>query len=145
MKERPRLSDMSRRSRKPLLHLEQGDLAPLALNTPPAPAKPSSMTRNLDIEYALDDTRALSLPNPATPEEEHALVERFLSGLEKLFSRENNWTFLQPLLLTVEHCARCQTCSDSCHIFEASGGAEIYRPTYRSEILRRLYFQYKDR
>ena len=84
----------------------------------------------------------LNLPNPQTPEEEQALVEQFLAGLEKLFSRENNWTFLQPLLLTVEHCAKCQTCSDSCHIFEASGGAELYRPTYRSEILRRLYFQH---
>jgi Fe-S oxidoreductase len=142
MKDPVRLSDMSQRSREPLLHLEQEDLTKLPLESPPAPTKPPAPTRNLAVEYALDDTRVLSLPNPATPEEEKALVEQFLSGLEKLFSRENNWTFLQPLLLTVEHCARCQTCSDSCHIFEASGGAELYRPTYRSEVLRRLYFQY---
>jgi heterodisulfide reductase subunit C len=61
-------------------------------------------------------------PWPATPEEEEALVRRFVSGLQKLFSAENNWTFLQPLLLTMEHCARCQTCSASCHVYEASGG-----------------------
>ena len=67
---------------------------------------------------------------------------RFLSGLDKLFAKENNWTFLQPLLLTMEHCARCQTCADACHIFEASGRNELYRPTFRSEILRRLYFKY---
>jgi len=142
MKGRARLSDMSRRSREPLLHLEKGDLPPLPPGTSPAAARPAPPPRSLAAEFALDDARVLSLPNPATPEEEQALVEQFLSGLEKLFSRENNWTFLQPLLLTVEHCARCQTCSDSCHIFEASGGAELYRPTYRSEILRRLYFQH---
>ena len=70
------------------------------------------------------------------------LVGKFLSGLDKLFSRENNWTFLQPLVLTMEHCAKCQTCADSCHIFEASGRNELYRPTFRSEMVRRLYFKY---
>jgi Fe-S oxidoreductase len=42
----------------------------------------------------------------------------------------------------MEHCARCQSCSEACHIFEASGRAEIYRPTFRAEILRRLYFRH---
>jgi Fe-S oxidoreductase len=41
----------------------------------------------------------------------------------------------------MEHCAKCQTCADSCHIFEASGHNELYRPTFRSEIVRRLYFK----
>ena len=45
----------------------------------------------------------------------------------------------------MEHCAKCQTCSEACHIFEASGRNEIYRPTYRSEIVRRLYFKYVKR
>src|SRR5690242_104921 len=72
-------------------------------------------------ECGLDDTCALNLPHPKTKEEEDALVKSFIAGLEKLFTRENNWTFLQPLLLTMEHCARCQTCSDACHVFEASG------------------------
>jgi Fe-S oxidoreductase len=142
MKDPARLSDMSRRSRDPLLHLEPDDLSPLPLQPPPTPARPASPPGPRTSGFALDDTRVLNLPDPQTLDEETALVEQFLSGLEKLFSRENNWTFLQPLLLTVEHCARCQTCSESCHIFEASGGAELYRPTYRSEILRRLYFQY---
>jgi hypothetical protein len=82
------------------------------------------------------------LPSPQTPDQERALVESFLSGLKKLFSRENNWTFLQPLVLSMEHCAHCQTCADACHIFEASGGADIYRPTYRSEVLRRFYSEH---
>jgi Fe-S oxidoreductase len=42
----------------------------------------------------------------------------------------------------MEHCTRCQTCSDACHIYEASGRNEVYRPLFRSEILRRLYFKY---
>ncbi|HEV2445740.1 MAG TPA: hypothetical protein VGS58_07450, partial [Candidatus Sulfopaludibacter sp.] len=136
---------MSRAERQPLVHLENRDLMPL----PPPFDDPaadrawkelSAQAREL-YECGLDDTCALSLPRPKTPEEEQQLVERFLSGLQKLFDRRNNWTFLQPLLLTMEHCAKCQTCSDACHIFEASGRNELYRPTFRSEIVRRLYFK----
>ena len=58
---------------------------------------------------------------PNRPKRKTQLVAKFLAGLDKLFSRENNWTFLQPLVLTMEHCAKCQTCADACHIFEASG------------------------
>src|SRR3990172_6376319 len=93
-------------------------------------------------ECFLDDTRAVNVPQPKTREEERELVRKFLSGLDKLFTKENNWAFLQPLVLTMEHCARCQTCSQACHIFESSGHAELYRPTFRSEIFRRLYFEY---
>ncbi len=84
----------------------------------------------------------MNIPQPKTKQEENALVAKFLSGLEKLFTKENNWTFLQPLLLTMEHCARCQTCSEACHIFEASGNNELYRPTFRSEMMRRLYYKH---
>ena len=42
----------------------------------------------------------------------------------------------------MEHCAKCQTCSDACHIYEESGKNPLYRPTYRSEILRRIYYKY---
>lgn len=90
----------------------------------------------------LDDTIAVNIPRPESKEEEERLVESFLSGLRKLFNVEDNWTFLQPLMVSVEHCAKCQTCSGSCHIFEESGENELYRPTYRSDILRRIYFKY---
>jgi Fe-S oxidoreductase len=89
-----------------------------------------------------DRYSALALPQPKSPEEERVLLEAFQRGLEKLFNREDNWTFLRPLLITVEHCVRCQTCSEACHIFTGSGRQEIYRPTYRSEVLRRLYFKF---
>jgi len=90
----------------------------------------------------LDDTIALNIPTPASKEEEEKLVNGFLSGFRKLFNEADNWTFLQPLLISMEHCARCQTCSDSCHIYEESGKNPLYRPTYRSEIFRRIYYKY---
>ncbi len=104
--------------------------------------KPLTDKAKEEFETSLDDTIALSLPKPKNKEEEQELVRKFLSGLEKLFTKENNWTFLQPLTLSMENCARCQTCNDACHIYEASGGNDVYRPTYRSEVLRRIYFKY---
>ncbi len=93
-------------------------------------------------EATLDDTLVLAIPKPETKEEEQELVRKFLSGVEKLFDPNNNWPFLRPLILTIEHCANCQTCSDACHIYEASGRNPIYRPTCRAEILRRIYYKY---
>ncbi len=136
------LRDIAREDDQPLIRIELEDLMPLPEPFEDRPIPPLKEEARQKYEAALDDTLALSIPKPATPEEERVLVEKFLSGLEKLFQAHNNWTFLQPLLLSMEHCARCQTCSEACHIFEASGGNEIYRPTYRSEILRRFYNRY---
>jgi ferredoxin len=85
---------------------------------------------------------AVAIPKPADKEAEERYIQAFLSGLKKLFEKENNWGFLQPLLLSMEHCARCQTCSEACPVFEMSGRQEIYRPTFRSEVLRRIYRKY---
>jgi len=129
-----------------LIHLDPADLPPLPApynqpeNIPAWPALPQK-TKDA-VEASLDDTVAVGIPKPKSKAEEQELVRKFLSGLAKLFTKENNWTFLQPLLLSMEHCAKCQTCSDACHVFEASGGNELYRPAYRSEILRRIYFKY---
>jgi Fe-S oxidoreductase len=146
MKKQLELSDMSRYGREPLIHQEPKDLKPLPApfdnSDQEPPWKPLPKQIQESFECLLDDTCALSIPKPKSPEEERELVAKFLSGLEKLFTKENNWTFLQPLLLTMEHCAKCQTCAEACHIFEGSGRNELYRPTYRSEILRRLYFKY---
>jgi len=128
-----------------LCHIEPGDLAPLP---PPyedfnqatiPPLKPEKVK---GIETSLDDTVAIGIPKPASKKEEEALVRQFLSGLKKLFEKENNWTFLQPLMLSMEHCAKCQTCSNACPVYEMSGRKEIYRPIFRAEVLRRLYRKY---
>jgi Fe-S oxidoreductase len=90
----------------------------------------------------LDGFVALGLPRPQNKEEEEKYCGQFVSGLKKLLSPENNWTFLQPLLLSLDYCARCQTCNDSCHIYVASGMNDLYRPTYRTEVFRRLINKY---
>ncbi len=140
------IHDMSREDSWPLTHVENADLMPLPapLDSPEKDREwqPLSDKAREQYECGLDDTCALNLPKPKTKEEEEELVRKFLSGLDKLFLAKDNWTFLQPLVLTMEHCAKCQTCSEACHIYEASGHNELYRPTYRSEVMRRLYHKY---
>jgi len=145
MKKRIRIEDISRPSPK-LAELRKEDLKTLPPpfdkpETTPDFAPLSDKARE-QYESSLDDTIALSIPMPKDRQEEDELVAKFLSGLEKLFTKENNWTFLQPLLLSMDHCATCHTCSDACHIYEASGENPIYRPNYRSEVFRRLYKKY---
>ncbi|MBW1897818.1 MAG: (Fe-S)-binding protein, partial [Deltaproteobacteria bacterium] len=90
----------------------------------------------------LDDVNMLQIPKPKTVEEEEELVNKFIVGMRKLFTKEDNWTFLPMLETTMEHCAKCNTCSEACHLFEATGGNEMYRPSYRTEIFRRIYKKY---
>ena len=149
MRRKIELNDMAREERTPLIHLENRDLMPLPppLDSPEKDHNWTPLSAQVQERYEcrLDDTCAVNIPRPQSKEEEQELVRKFLSGLDKLFSVHNNWTFLQPLILTMEHCARCQTCSEACHVFEASGRNELYRPTFRSELLRRLYFKYVKR
>ncbi|NWG01061.1 MAG: (Fe-S)-binding protein [Thermoanaerobaculaceae bacterium] len=98
--------------------------------------------RRQEIDASLDGVSALSLKRPEDPQEEERLLKGFVEGLRKLLSVENNWTFLQPLQLTLDHCTHCQTCADACPIFVMSGRNEIYRPTYRADVLRRLVARY---
>ncbi len=145
MKKRVPIEDIAKPSSK-LSALNKEDFKPL----PPPFDRPESTPEfaclrekaTEDYECSLDDTIAVSLPKPKDKQQEDELVAQFLSGLEKLFTKHNNWTFLQPLLLSMEHCATCHTCSTACHIYEASGENPIYRPAYRSEVFRRLYKKY---
>jgi Fe-S oxidoreductase len=92
----------------------------------------------LDGYVAIDSP----IPKPQTKQEEETLVKQFLEGLRKLVSKEDQWAFLQPLRLTLEYCAKCQACNEACPIYMSSGRKEIYRPTYRAEVLRRIYKKY---
>jgi len=142
MKKRIPVEDISKPSPK-LTELKKEDFKPLPppFNTPESTPDFAPLKEKTKEQYecSLDDTLLVSIPKPKDKAEEDALVAKFLSGLEKLFSKENNWTFLQPLTLSMEHCATCHTCSDACHIYEASGKNPVYRPAYRSEVFRRLY------
>lgn len=140
-----RIEDVSKPG-KQWAHVSNKDLMPM----PPPLDDPANEPEWREItdqarekyEASLDDTLVLNIPKPKSKEEEQALVRKFLEGLSKLFSKEDNWPFLKPFMLTIEHCANCQTCSEACHIFEASGQNPIYRPTVRAEILRRIYHKY---
>ena len=122
---------------------------PLAALPPPydgsdslPPRKRLSDQTIANCDCSLDGFLAVGAARPKNELEEQQLVERFLAGLERLLSAEDNWTFLQQLTLSLEHCARCQTCVESCPIYVASGRQEVYRPTFRSEIFRRTVNKY---
>ena len=86
-----------------------------------------------NCDSSLDGFLAVGMARPQTEAEEQQLIERFIAGLERLLSPDDNWAFLQQLTLSLDHCARCQTCVESCPIYTASGRNEVYRPTFRSE------------
>ncbi len=139
------VKDLSREA-EPLSPLDLDRLLPLPPpydKVPPESLwKEMSDERKAQVDASLDGISALNLKRPADPAEEERLVEALKAGLGKLLSADDNWGFLQPLALTLDHCTHCQTCADACPIFEASGRAEIYRPTYRADVLRRLVARY---
>jgi len=109
------------------------DLASLPRHKAPDPQK---------VDISLDGFSALGFASPQTAEEENDLIDAFIAGLKKLLDSDNNWTFLRQLRLSLDQCARCQTCVEACPIYEASGHDEVYRPTFRSEVFRRVVKQY---
>jgi len=143
---RTSVKDMAK-GHEPLTHVELKDLIPLPppfdkIEDEPGEIPPLSDEIQGKYECLLDDTVVAKIPKPQSKEEEEKLVNQFLDGLRKLFTAENNWTFLQPLIMSMDHCAHCQTCNDACHIYLESGRNPVYRPTFRSEVLRRIYFKY---
>ena len=145
MKQPDSVKDMGKHSGEPLAQInpmEQIPLPPPFDKLEDEPAFPAVSDLAREKYVVLDDTIAVSIEKPNTKEEEDSLVNGFLSGLKKLMSVDDNWTFLQPFEMSMEHCAKCHTCSDACPIYEESGENELYRPVYRSEIVRRIYFKY---
>ena len=146
---RTRLSDISQNQDEQLLDITAEDLVPLPYpyDKPDEKTPVCSLTREQQDRYecSLDGVVAVGISKPKSKEEEEKLVKAFLNGLRKLLSKKDNWTFLQPLILSLEYCARCNTCSEACPIYLASGKQEIYRPTYRSEVLRRIIKKYLNK
>jgi len=102
------------------------------------PIPPLTEEQRGRYEVGPDGVSALRIPVPQTEEEREKKVAAFLEGLAKLLTKEENWTFLQPLILSLENCVKCQTCSESCPIYTATGRPEEYRPTFRPEVLRKI-------
>jgi len=101
----------------------------------PTPLSPDTQAR---LAHDLDGVVGLKIVREDAPAAREEHVARFLAGLDKLLDREANWTFLQPLVLSLENCVKCNTCAAACPVYESSGGHDVYRPLFRAEALRRL-------
>ena len=133
-----KIADISKHRGEQLAHVSAETLMPLPFGVG-ADDEIDAMKEEQQAKYecSLDGISALNLPKPETKEEEDRLVKQFLNGIEKLLSKEDNWTFLLPLTLSLNYCAKCLACSDECPVYQATGKQEIYRPNYRAEVLRR--------
>ncbi len=126
-----------------LIEYDLNDIPDLPLDVEKHPCAPFS--DKMKEDYCcdlLDGVSVLNIPRPKNALEEEELVNKFLSGMRKLFSKENNWTFVNMLEASMDCCAQCNSCSEACHLYEMSGGNPMYRPNFRSEIFRRIYHQY---
>jgi Fe-S oxidoreductase len=142
MKTRISVKNMAKPDRQ-LATLEPSELMPLPPPyDEPRPIGELSDEQKARYETSLDGVVAVGVRKPQSPAEEEAFCRSFLSGLKKLLTKENNWTFLQPLMHSLDYCVKCQLCSDSCPAYLASGKKEIYRPTFRPEVLRRIINKY---
>jgi len=135
--------DISKNRGEQLAHIGSDDLMLLPFDVgADDQINPMTEEQRVAVECSLDGVSALNIPKPKNKEEEEELVRKFLDGIEKLLSKENNWTFLLPLTLSLNYCAKCLACSEECPIYLSSGRQDIYRPTYRSEVLRRIIKKY---
>ena len=126
-----------------LIELDPADFMPLpAPYNDPKPIGELTAEQKEKYEASLDGVLGLAIPKPKSKEEEEEFVQRFLSGLKKLLSKDDNWTFIQPLVHSLNYCVKCQLCNDSCPVYVSSGKKEIYRPTFRPEVLRRIINKY---
>ncbi|GEM_PF-6963300 len=89
---------------EPIEKIRQSDLLRLPIPEEPEP-KPVPREWREQLDLTLDGYSALGLPL----KRKETLVPKFLEAVKKLFSKSDNWTFLQPLILTTELCAKCQT------------------------------------
>jgi Fe-S oxidoreductase len=145
-KKKVKVADISKPSEQ-MVTLDPKDLMPLPYPLSEDGLKPmKSLTEDQKCRYecSFDGICAVGMLKPESKEEEERRVKAFIEGLKKLLSQENNWTFLQPLMLSLKYCAKCQTCNDACPAYIASGKQEVYRPTYRSEVLRKIIHKYID-
>jgi len=142
-KQKVGIRDISRNRSEQLAHIDTEDLMPLPFGVgADDQIEPMTEQQRADVECSLDGTSVLNIPKPKNKAEEEELVKKFLNGLEKLLSKENNWTFLLPLTLSLNYCGKCLACSEECPIYVSSGRQDIYRPTYRAEVLRRIIKKY---
>ena len=91
--------------------VEMADLMDVPLDVAKMPWKPLTEEQREKYCCMLDDLVVLQIPRPKTVAEEEALVNKFLDGMRKLFSDQDNWTFLSILETSTNYCAKCNSCS----------------------------------
>jgi hypothetical protein len=141
MKDTLQLKDVSTAEGQ-MVSIDLKDIPELPVDMQTMPWKPFTEEQKKETACILDDVCVLNIPVPKNKEEEEEFVNKFLNGMRKLFTKENNWTFLPMLETSMDYCAQCNSCSEACHLYEMSGKNEMYRPNFRSEIFRRIYKQY---
>jgi hypothetical protein len=111
MSDRLRVKDISRQDLPVLSPIGPDDLITLPPPYDKAEDQPAwkeiSEAAKERIVCNLDGVVAASLPHPEDEDEERRYVDQFVDGLRKLLTKENNWTFLQPLTLSLEYCVGC--------------------------------------
>jgi hypothetical protein len=96
-KKKVKIGDISRNRGEQLVQVNTEDLMPLPFGVGADDRiKPMTEEQRASVECSLDGISALNIPKPKNKAEEDRLVKQVLHGLEKLLSKENNWTFLLP-------------------------------------------------
>jgi Fe-S oxidoreductase len=142
-----RPADLLKSSSDQLVELKQEELMPL----PHPYDKPDMEPEFMPVKDSWREKYCTSLDGfvgidtlvrPADKAEEEKMVKAFLEGMQKLLSLDTNKNWLQPLTLSLDYCAKCNTCSEACPVFVSSGRNELYRPIFRSEVFRSLVKRY---
>ena len=89
MKDNLRLSDVSTVEGQ-MVSIDTNTLPELTLDVKAMPWKPFTDEQKENTACILDDVCVLNIPKPKNQQEEEELVNKFLNGMRKLFSKENN-------------------------------------------------------
>jgi len=114
MKDTLQLKDVSTAEGQ-MVSIDLKDIPELPLDVKTMPWKPFTDEQKQNTACILDEVCVLNIPMPKNKEEEEEMVNKFLNGMRKLFSKENNWTFLPMLETSMDYCAQCNSCSEACH------------------------------
>ena len=104
MKDNLQLTDVSTAEGQ-MVSIDLKDIPELPVDMATMPWKPFTEEQKAETACILDDVCVLNIPKPKSKEEEEELVNKFLTGLRKLFSKENNWTFLPMLETSMDYLA----------------------------------------
>jgi Fe-S oxidoreductase len=108
----------------------------------PFPVKsPDDLERFLLENQGIDPADLVPLPHPYEDWKDEPIPPLTDDQLERYEVGPDGVSAMR-IPIPLENCVKCQTCAESCPIYTATGRAEIYRPTFRPEILRKIVNRY---